>query len=181
MNTVKKLFLYFILFIGFFAYVTIFSKLSMRDSAKDIDYVIDTQNIKIEVEEAVATNTRGHIKGIAINETGKLLNKKLLKFDFYNKDNVLLGTKTQEIKIFNVEEKTSFNIEFEFKRVSKVKIGFVDNVEDIETETAKKEIKDESDFTNIVNPVITDNEVEIGTAIAGVLTSSTCFGLLAAL
>lgn len=130
MATLKKFFRYFLMFLFIFIFVTIFTQLELKKK-KQIEeprYSIKTTSPKIEVEECLSEGTKGYIKGIIINDTNKHIKDRYLKFNFYNKDNTYLASKYQEIKYFNVDEKISFNIEFNYKNVNFIEIELVDKI-----------------------------------------------------
>ena len=177
METLKKFFKYFLMLIALFAFVTILSNFAVKEKPNEVEYIVDAKNIKIEVTQLEATNSGGKIKGIATNETGELLKDRYLRFDFYNKDGEMVGTNVQDVKYFNVGEKMSFDIDFTYKKVKKIKIGFVDKII-AEEEQGKEIAKKEESPLDIVNPTITENEMKIAIPIAGFLVGSYFLGVL---
>ncbi len=108
----KKLFKYFLMFIALFLFVELVTNFAMKERFNNLpEYKINVTSPKIEVTENKASSYSGYIKGTITNDTGEHLRNKFLQFDFYDKDGIYLGTETQEIKIFNINEKSSFNIE----------------------------------------------------------------------
>lgn len=177
MGTLKKFFKYFLMLIALFALVTILSDFAVKEKPYEVEYIVDAKNIKIEVTELEATNSGGKIKGTATNETGVLLKDRYLRFDFYNIDAEILGTKVQDVKYFNVQEKMSFDIDFNYKKVKTIKISFVDRIVD-EKSQSEATAKKEASPLDIVNPTITENEMRIATPIAGFLVGSFFLGVL---
>ncbi|MBO4816449.1 MAG: hypothetical protein J5507_06115 [Clostridia bacterium] len=140
----KKLFKYFLMFIALFLFVELCTNFSMKERFNnEPEYKINVTSPKIEVTQNKASDYNGYITGTVTNDTGEHLRNKFLQFDFYNKDGVYLGTEVQEIKIFNINEKTSFNIEYKYTNVDKIEINFVDEVNKIE--------KDKSMIGNLFN------------------------------
>lgn len=129
MAKMKKFFLYFLMFIALYIFVTTLTNFSMKEKFKDIQNIqISVSSPKIFIEESKATNSHGYIKGNITNDTGEHIKDKFLQFDFYNKDGTYVGTETQEIKYFNVEEKVNFDIKYNYNNVNNIKISFVDEV-----------------------------------------------------
>ena len=111
----------------------------MKEKYKDIsNYVIDIDSPQIIIEESKASYNNGYIRGSIINNTGNHLRNKCLQFDFYDSDGIYVGKKTKEIKIFNVDEKIKFNIEYSFKNVDKINITFIDQISETQTSNNKK-------------------------------------------
>lgn len=129
MAKIKKFFLYFLMFIAVYIFVTILTNFSMKENFKDIQNIqVGVSSPKILIEESKATNTHGYIKGNITNDTGEHIKDKFLQFDFYNKNGLYVGTKSQEIKYFNVNEKVNFDITYNYENVNSIKISFVDEV-----------------------------------------------------
>ena len=129
MERMKKFFLYFVIFIAFFLFVELFTNLQVKENFQDVaNHEISIESPKIDITESKASHNSGYIKGNITNDTGEHIRNKYLQFDFYDKDGIYLGTKSQKIKYFNLDEKVSFDINYEYKNVDKINIGFVDEV-----------------------------------------------------
>lgn len=129
MGTLKKFRIYFLLFVGFFIFVSFFTNLAMKESFEDItNHEININSPQIVVTESKASYSSGYIRGMITNDTGEHIKDKYLQFDFYDKDGIYVGTESQEIKYFNVNEKVNFDINYTYQNVNKIKISFVDEV-----------------------------------------------------
>ena len=129
MGTMKKIRTYLIIFIIGFLFVELFTNLAMKEKFVDITkHYISITSPKINVTESKASYGRGYINGNIINNTGEHIKDKYIQFDFYDKDGIYVGTESKELKYFNVDEKISFNINYEYKNVDKIKISFVEEV-----------------------------------------------------
>ena len=129
----KKLFRYFLMFMALFIFVEIGTNFSMKERFNNEPVLrINIQSPKIEITENKASNISGYLKGSITNDTGEHLRNKYIQFDFYNKDGIYVGTKSEEIKIFNVNEKSSFNIEYKYANINRIEISFVDEIQKIE-------------------------------------------------
>lgn len=129
MAKMKKFFIYFLMFIALYIFVTLLTNFSMKEKFKDIQNIqINTNSPKIIIEDSKATYSHGYIKGNINNDTGEHIKDKYLQFDFYNKDGAYVGTETQEIKYFNVNEKVNFEIQYNYKNVNSVKISFANEI-----------------------------------------------------
>ncbi len=134
----KKLFKYFLMFIALFLFVELVTNFAMKERFNNLpEYKINVTSPKIEVTENKASSYSGYIKGTITNDTGEHLRNKFLQFDFYDKDGIYLGTETQEIKIFNINEKSSFNIEYNYSNVNKIEINFTNEINKPQTKIGK--------------------------------------------
>ena len=151
----KKLFKYFLIFIALFLFVELCTNFSMKERYNnEPKYKINVTSPKIEVTENKASNYNGYIKGSITNDTGEHLRNKFLQFDFYDKDDVYLGTESQEIKIFNINEKSSFNIEYKYTNVDKIEINFVNEVSKPQTKIGKLiNFEEDEDVKKIATPI----------------------------
>lgn len=129
MERMKKFFLYFLMFLSLFIYVSVFSNLGVREEYLDItNYKINTNSPKIEILEAKSCYTNGYIKGNVINDTGEHIRQKYLQLDFYNSNGSYVGTESKELKYFNVNETIKFDIDFKYRDVKKIELKLVDEV-----------------------------------------------------
>lgn len=125
----KKFFIYFILFVAFYLFVSLMTNLGMKENYKNItNHQITVESPKVTVSESKATYSYGYIKGSISNDTGKHLKDKYLQFDFYDKEGIYVGTEFKEIKYFNVDETIKFDLNYEYINVEKIKISFVDDI-----------------------------------------------------
>jgi len=129
MARMKKLFLYLMLLIAFYLFVDVMIYFSTKDNYKDLtNYEITVSTPEIKITEYKASYSKGHISGVATNNTGKLIDNTVLKFDFYNDNGSYLGTKYNEIKLFNVGENANFTVNFGYEKVESVKISIVEEI-----------------------------------------------------
>lgn len=136
MERMKKFFIYFILFVGLYLFVSLMTNLGMKENYEGItNHEILTESPKITVLESKATYSYGYIKGNISNDTGEHLKDKFLQFDFYDKDGIYVGTEYKEIKYFNVDETINFDLNYEYTTVNKIKISFVNEVIKPQTES----------------------------------------------
>lgn len=154
MGTIKKFRTYLLMFLGLFLFVSIFTNLAMRENFVDIsNHKINVNSPKVSITESKAYYSGGYIKGNIINDTGEHIKDKYLQFDFYDKDGIYVGTESQEIKYFNVNEKVSFDIDYAYQNVNRIEIDFVDEV-----------IKPKGKLSNLFN--IDDENMQIALPIA---------------
>ena len=73
MAKMKKFFIYFLMFIALYVFVTVLTNFEMRERFNDIDNIkIGITSPKITVEESKSTNSRGYVKGNIVNDTGSI-------------------------------------------------------------------------------------------------------------
>ncbi len=165
MGTLKKFWMYFLMFIGFFLLITLLTNLLMRDDYKDItDYEVKSESPAIVVTECKAAYSNGYIKGSVTNNTEKLIPLKYLQINLYDKGGVYLGSEYKELKYFNVQETISFDINYNYVNVEKVTLGFTD------------EIPEKESFNLFKN--VDDQTLKIAAPIAGLLVFSTALVLI---
>lgn len=128
METLKKFWMYFLMFIGFFLLVTLLTNFLMRDNYKNTNYEIKAESPAIEVTESKAAYSNGYIKGTVTNNTGELISLKYLQINLYNKDDVYLGSEYKELKLFNVNETINFDMSYNYLNIDKVTLGFTDEI-----------------------------------------------------
>ena len=93
MGTLKKFWMYFLMFVGFFLLVTLLTNFLMRDDYKNTNYEIKSKSPVIEVTECKSAYSNGYIKGSVTNNTDKLIQIKYLKIDLYNLLHVQFSSK----------------------------------------------------------------------------------------
>lgn len=129
MERMKKFFIYFLLFVGLYLFVSLMTNLGMKEKYESItNHEILVESPKVTVSESKATYSYGYIKGNISNDTRKHLKDKYLQFDFYDKDGIYVGTESKDIKYFNVDETINFDLNYEYTNVNKIKISFVDQI-----------------------------------------------------
>ena len=189
MARMKKFLLYFVMFAGLFLFVEFFTNvniLNVEEKYVQLDnYEIKTELPKIEVTEFMGNNSSKYIKGNITNNTGEHIKDKYLKFSFYNKSNIFLAAKYQQIKYFNVDEKINFNIDFNYRDVQKVQIELVDEIQEVEENkniqaNEKNNGNDGNNIFKLLEPKITEETMKVAIPIVAVMTAiytCTIFGL----
>ena len=128
MKTMKKFWMYFINFIVLFLLVSGLIHLGTMktkvEEEKVIQCVSNNTSPVIEITEC----KDGKLKGTITNDTNILINVVYVKAEFYNEDNELLGSQYSEIKYFNVGEKAKFEMDFNYKDVSKVNVTSTESI-----------------------------------------------------
>lgn len=125
MKTMKKIWKYFLNFVFLFLIVTglsfwgstINDKNGTKEN-KQITYTVQENSPVIEITKC----TSNKITGTATNDMNVLINVVYIKADFYNENNELIGTQYDEIKYFNVGEKSKFQIDYKYKDVVRIDV-----------------------------------------------------------
>ena len=89
------------------------------------NYDILVKSPKIEVTESKVAKNKGYINGNITNDTDKLIKNLCIKFDFYNEQGKFLGAEYRREEILNASETIKFNIKYEYKNVSEIRISVV--------------------------------------------------------
>lgn len=172
MGTLKKFWIYFLMFIGFFLFVTILTNFLMEDDYKNINYEVVCSSPEIIITDCKATTTTGYIRGNITNNTEEHIPIKYLQIDIYGENDVYLGSEIKELKYFNVNETINFDINYQYNNVDKLIIGIADKILEEEKE------KEANTVAGIeIEPEITEETIRIGKPIGTLLVLHTALGL----
>lgn len=186
MARMKKFLLYAIMFILLFLFVSLSTKLLMKDKYREIKYNIKTESPQIEVTDCKAKKYSGYIKGKVTNNTDIHFTSKNIQINLYNSNGTYLGSEIKEIKYFNVTETINFEFNYNYNDVNRVDIEIVDalqkneQIEQIEgTEVLEEQIsKEENDFDR-VKLVENQEMMKIAVPIAAVLAGNYILTIIA--
>lgn len=173
MQKMKKFFLYFLMLIALYIFVTVLTNFEMTERFKDITNNCETtiKSPKIEIEECKATNSQVYLKGKITNDTGEHIPIKYLQIDIYNENDAYLGTEFKELKYFNVNETVAFDLNYKYNNVEKIVIGITDKTV---KEKREKEVNTVAGVK--IEPEITEETIRIATPIGIVLSLNTLLG-----
>lgn len=144
MGTLKKFMIYLLLFLAFFGFTEFMVYAAMKDNYIDIkECEIKSEAPQIIVTEAKAARGHGYVKGNVINNTDVTLPLKYLKINFYDKDDIYLGSEYKELKYFIQKEKINFDIEYKYQNVTKIKLYIVDEIPQTNRHNYFENIEDE--------------------------------------
>ena len=122
----KKIFRYIVLLIVVYLVVEIFVYFLTKTYYKDMNnYDILVEKPVINITESKVAKNKGYIQGNATNNTGAIITNLTIKFDFYNENGKYLGSEYHEIRPFNVEEKSRFDIQYQYDEVAEIKISVI--------------------------------------------------------
>lgn len=138
---------YALIFIAFF----IFSDIMMYCYTKSLyqpmsSYEVNVTSPEVTVTTAEASTVNGNVKGTIKNTTGKNLENKYLKFDFYTPRDINVGTKYIKIDNLAVDEQKDYEMGFRYDNVSHVKVSF------IEASEAAKATPEELEVSPVYGP-----------------------------
>lgn len=160
MKTMKKFWVYFILFILLFLFVSILTYLGTRNknNVRDVECLssIDIP-IDVYVDKCQATNRKGHIEGSIVNNTGKIITDRYLQISYFDENNYLIGSQFEKINYFNVKEKIPFNFIVKGNHINKVVISLVDE---------NTKIAYENNHSNILSSVAINEDTLWGAFLA---------------
>lgn len=170
METLKKFWIYFLMFIGFFLFVTILTNFLMKDDYKKINYEIVCSSPEIIVTECEATNSNGYVKGTVTNNTGEHIPSKYLQIDIYGENDIYLGSEFKELKYFNINETINFDINYKYSHANKLVIGVSDKI-----------LQEENQKNNTVagvniEPEITEETIRVAKPIGTLMVLHTALG-----
>ena len=122
----KKIFRYVILLIVAYIVVETLVYFLTKTYYKDLNnYDILVESPVIEIKESKVAKSKGYIQGNITNDTGELMRNLRVKFDFYNEQGKYVGSENKTIDVFNISERLNFDIKYEYKDVSEIKISIV--------------------------------------------------------
>lgn len=174
MQKMKKFFIYFLMFVALYIFVTVLSNVEMKERFKDIknNCEITTNSPKIEIKECKVTNSSVYLKGTITNDTGEHIPIKYLQIDIYGENNVYLGSEFKELKYFNVNETINIDVDYKYNNVARLVIGITDKT------IQEKEEKKKNDIAGVeIKPEITEETIKIGVPIGIMLSFNTLLGL----
>ena len=128
MGTVKKFWMYFLMFIGFFLLATLLTNFLMRDDYKNTNYEIKEDTLVIAVTECKSAYGNGYIKGSITNNTGEIIPLKYLQINLYDEYDVYLGSEYKELKNFYPKEIINFDMSYNYLNIDKATLDFVDEI-----------------------------------------------------
>ena len=129
MDRMKTFFKYFLALVILYVVVDISSYFLLKSTYIDRSYEANVDSMNIEVEEFKSTVLNGYLKGKMNNNTDEIITGKALKFDYYSKNDVLVGTKYFKVDNLLQGESKEFESKFNFDNVDDVKISLVDSLE----------------------------------------------------
>ncbi len=122
----KKIFRYIVLLIVIYLVVEIFVYFLTKTYYRDMNnYQILVESPTIEIIESKVAKNKGYIEGITTNNTGEMITSLSIKFDFYNNIGIYMGSKYHKIEPFNINEKSRFDIEYDYDDISEIKISVI--------------------------------------------------------
>ena len=133
MKRMKTFFKYFLAFLALYIIVDIGSYMSIKSTYIPKEYEIGIENPQVTVNEFKSTTLNGYINGQINNNTDAVITGKALKFDYYSKNNILMGTKYFKIDNFLIGETIDFESKFNYDNVDFVKVSLVDSLESIDS------------------------------------------------
>ena len=175
MGTLKKFWIYFWMFVGFFLLVTLLTNFLMRDDYKNTKYEIKAESPVITVTESKAAYGNGYIKGSVTNNTGEIIPLKYLQINLYDKDEVYLGSEYKELKNFYPQETINFDMSYDYLNIDKVTLNFVDEIPQKKGFNLFEAVYTIGGVN--VEPIITEETVKIAVPIGLLLALNTTLGL----
>lgn len=133
MKRMKTFFKYFLAFLALYIIVDVGSYMSIKSTYIPKNYEVEIENPKVTVSEFKATTLNGYINGKIKNTTDAVITGKALKFDYYSKNDILMGTKYFKVDNFLIGETLDFESKFNYDNVDHVKISIVDSLETIDS------------------------------------------------
>ena len=129
MKRMKTFFMYFLAFVILYVVVDLGSYLTLKSTYIARNYEVNLESPKVTVNEFKSTILNGYINGTITNDTDEVITGKALKFDYYSKNDVLVGTKYFKVDNLLQGESKEFESKFNFDNVDDVKISLVDSLE----------------------------------------------------
>lgn len=124
--TMKKIFKFALIILLIYLVVQVFVYILTKTRYFNMNnYTILTQNPSIEITESKVSKHKGYIKGNVVNNTNELIKNATVKFDFYSVSGEHLGSEYHKIGLFNVTEKSKFDIRYQYENVGEIRISII--------------------------------------------------------
>ena len=157
METIKKFWKYFLMFIVAVLLINFLTNFALRERYKEMKYEIKTESPEIKVEEFKSARTNGHLKGEVINNTGEFFDIKYLRINLFDNDGIYVGSEYKELKYFHPNETIKFDINYRYNNVTRATLEITDD----------KEEEQKFPILESLNIDFKEDKAKIGTAIAG--------------
>ena len=130
MDRMKTFLKYIMWIILFFIFSEIMININLESTYKNIGRKDNIEQVQIYQSEATIVN--GRIRGLITNSSSNNLSGKYLEFDFYSKNDVLLGKKYIQVNDLQDKQTQSIELLFKLKNVGYYNISVVDQKPDDE-------------------------------------------------
>lgn len=152
METLKKFFIYFLIFIALYLIIEFLIFAAMKDNYRDItNYEIKSETSEIVVTESKAARSHGYIKGSVTNNEESIIPLKYLQVKLYDEDGIYLGSEYKELKNFYPKETINFDINYRYNNVNRISLDLVDEIPEKAKYPLLGEIED--DKLNVALPI----------------------------
>lgn len=122
----KKIIRYLLLLILMIVVVRVYVYFLTKTNYQDMNnYEITVQTPEIVVTESRVAKNKGYIKGNITNNSSEMIKNLKVKFEFYNKNEKLVGIEYRNEDVLNASETIKFDIGYNYKNVEKIKISTV--------------------------------------------------------
>ncbi len=122
----KKIIRYLLLLILMIVVVRVYVYFLTKTNYQDMNnYEITVQTPEIFVTESKVAKNKGYIKGNITNNSSEMIKNLKVKFEFYNKNEKLVGIEYRNEDVLNASETIKFDIGYNYKNVEKIKISTV--------------------------------------------------------
>lgn len=129
MSRMKTFFIYALLIAGVLLVTDVIINLCLNSNYKPIEnYEIETASPKLEITEAIKTNSNGYIGGTITNNTGKDIQKTYIKIELISKLGNRLGTEYLKVDGLKQNETEEFRLSYRYNNVESFTIGTEDNI-----------------------------------------------------
>jgi len=128
MDTIKRDFKLFLLFVALFAFVHIMMRiLSGGSPSVGVTYTTTFDSPELVIIEIEATATNVHIQSEITNTTGAFIQTMYLRFEFYNEYGRRIATEDVELRLFHNNETMRIDESYRIRNVSSVRISIVES------------------------------------------------------
>lgn len=122
----KKIIRYLLLLILMIVVVRVYVYFLTKTNYQDMNnYEITVQTPELFVTESKVAKNKGYIKGNITNNSSEMIKNLKVKFEFYNKNEKLVGIEYRNEDVLNASETIKFDIGYNYKNVEKIKISTV--------------------------------------------------------
>lgn len=138
MSRIKTLCLYVLAIVVAYLLSQLLINVSIESSYKTIERKDNISQVVITQAEATIAN--GRIKGIVVNPEEDPLNGKYVRFDFYSKRDVLMGTKYIDISNLGINQMQNIEMYFKLENIEYYNVSITDEKTESEINLLPKDL-----------------------------------------
>ena len=132
MSRLKTFAIYLIMFVAFYLFSSIAAYFYILSTYAPMEgEIVESSDVKVEIDEAKSTLVNGNIKGKITNASSNKISNKYIKIDLISKLGNKILTKYVYAENLDKEETQDFKINFQAENIKTFKVEVRDEVEEV--------------------------------------------------